>query len=155
MFHADHSMLQILGHVCIATFFLVIGVRNLAISGNHVNKFRKMGIPFPKAFLAAGYAFQFAGGWMVLALLAGLTLSVVSGLAVYAAEDGLGPLAGVIAISDFWGDLWEELHEFFAELTLLLVLVHIAGVLVSSVLHGENLIRAMITGYKQPPPADD
>ncbi|MFM1814415.1 MAG: inner membrane protein YphA [Pseudomonadota bacterium] len=66
MFHADHSVLQILGHVCIATFFLVIGVRNLAISGNHVNKFRKMGIPFPKAFLAAGYAFQFAGGLMVL-----------------------------------------------------------------------------------------
>jgi putative oxidoreductase len=66
MFHADHSLLQILGHVCIATFFLLIGVRNLVISGNHVNKFRKMGIPFPEALLAGGYAFQFAGGIMVL-----------------------------------------------------------------------------------------
>lgn len=66
MFHADHSLLQIIGHVGIATFYLVIGIRNLGISGNHVNKFRKMGIPFPAAFLAAGYTFQFAGGLMVL-----------------------------------------------------------------------------------------
>lgn len=66
MFHADHSCLQIIGHVCIATFFLVIGFRNLAISGNHIAKFRKMGIPFPNAFLATGYTFQFAGGLMVL-----------------------------------------------------------------------------------------
>ncbi len=46
-------------------------------------------------------------------------------------------------------DFTEELHEITANLMLLVVLVHIAGVLISSVLHRENLVRAMFTGYKQ------
>ena len=46
-------------------------------------------------------------------------------------------------------EFWEEIHEFFANFTLLLVLLHITGVIVSSAKESQNLVKAMITGYKQ------
>jgi len=42
----------------------------------------------------------------------------------------------------------EELHELVADLLLLLVALHIAGVLVSSLLHRENFVLGMITGHR-------
>ena len=88
-----------------------------------------------------------AGGMMVVALLLMLALTCFFGMTLLAMDDA-GPLAGsfVIYLNE---DLVEGLHELCANGTLMLVFIHIAGVIVSSVLHRENLIRAMITGVKK------
>lgn len=89
-----------------------------------------------------------AGGAMVVALLISLTLTVLTGIALYGATDFAGPLAGVWR-GEFAADVLEETHEIGANLTLLLVVLHLAGVLFASVEHGENLVKSMITGRKK------
>ena len=63
----------------------------------------------------------------------------------------LGMLAGasgVLAFQDVGGDVLEELHEMTAYAMLAVVALHVAGVVLSSVMHRENLVRSMITGLK-------
>ncbi|MCR4302914.1 MAG: cytochrome b/b6 domain-containing protein [Gallionella sp.] len=57
-------------------------------------------------------------------------------------------VSGVLVYQELGGDVLEELHEAFSFSMLAVVAVHILGVLVSSVMHRENLVRAMVTGYK-------
>jgi cytochrome b len=74
-----------------------------------------------------------AGSYVIYALLL-LGLAVVgSGWAVYA---------------EVGGDWMEETHDTLAYIMLGVVGVHVAGVIVSSRLHRENLLRSMVTGYK-------
>lgn len=91
-----------------------------------------------------------AGGAMVLLLLAGLVVTVWTGLEFYAQEENAGPLvwwAGGPLIPAA-GKVWEELHEVVANLMLILVILHIVGVVLASLVHSENLARAMVTGDK-------
>ena len=117
-----------------------------------------------------------AGGAMIVALIASLAVTTWSGLEIYAIEENAGPLAGFSAQSNL-GDssfelvgtayasedddsddehesaeeFWEEVHEASANVTLFLVLLHVAGVLLASFTHRENLIKAMLTGRKKSP----
>ena len=78
-----------------------------------------------------------AGGWAVLALL---------GLGAITA------LTGYLNFNDYGGHWLEELHEGAASAMLALVFVHIGAVIVSSLLHRENLVRAMLSGLKRRAP---
>lgn len=111
-----------------------------------------------------------AGGAMVVALLFSLLVTTASGAALYAVEDNAGPLAGIVTaqvlapLAPAFGededenkksgeavgeDVLEGAHKTFVYITLILVGLHLAGVVASSLAHRENLARAMITGRKR------
>lgn len=73
-----------------------------------------------------------AGGWMVVALILMMGMIGLSGYMMGGDEHSV----------------WGELHEGLAEFSLFLVVLHVLGVFVSGLLHGENLVKAMFTGYK-------
>lgn len=121
-----------------------------------------------------------AGAWMVYVLLLVLAAIVYTGISVLAMEEHSGPLASLYVSSVTPGKIsdtarqqlpaaagkerneeheggsqsaesfMEEAHEVLANVTLILVGLHIAGVLLASFVHRENLVGAMVTGYKRP-----
>ncbi len=93
---------------------------------------------------------------MVVLLMLSLMLTTFSGLIIFGIEEAQGPLAGWLSgASHSLGDLFEALHEFFANFTLFLVFVHVAGVLVESMIHSENLTASMFSGNKRDNKAPD
>ncbi|MBI5430363.1 MAG: cytochrome b/b6 domain-containing protein [Nitrosomonadales bacterium] len=57
-------------------------------------------------------------------------------------------VTGVMALQDEAGDAVVEMHGIATNVMLAVVALHLLGVLISSVMHRENLVRAMITGVK-------
>lgn len=88
-----------------------------------------------------------AGSAMIVMLIIALLLTCISGLIVYAADQNLGPLAGLVNSTN--EKMWEEVHEIIANFTLSLVAIHVLGVFFESVIHNENLVKAMWNGYKK------
>ncbi len=113
-----------------------------------------------------------AGAAMIFALIVCLTGTVWTGLQVYA-EKGKGPLASNgIVVTQALADEHErrgeghsgtilaegagegegataELHEVFANLTVGLIVLHLCGIVFSSMAHRENLVAAMFSGRKR------
>ena len=90
-----------------------------------------------------------AGGAMVILLIISLLLTTVTGIFLLGAEEQVGPAAQIFSGSgEYWEDILEETHEFFANFTVILVFFHVLGVLAESFIHKENLISAMLSGFK-------
>ena len=90
-----------------------------------------------------------AGGLMIVVLLLILPILTLTGIATLGAEEGVGPLATFMAGSPHWmEEAVEETHEFLANFTMLLIVIHVVGVVIESLAHRENLVRAMFTGRK-------
>lgn len=87
------------------------------------------------------------GGAMVVALLAVLAGLAATGAIVRAGPEFEGPLA--VVLTKHGAKAVKEVHEALAGALLGLVVLHVAGVLVSSVLERQNLVLGMITGWKR------
>lgn len=57
-------------------------------------------------------------------------------------------VTGVLALQDDAGDAVVEMHGVATNVMLGVILLHLIGVLMSSILHRENLVRSMFTGLK-------
>lgn len=116
-----------------------------------------------------------AGGLMIIILLFSLLVTAFTGLKTLGSR-GQGPLAdeGISIVRLTYADedkhddnddhqtyrkghkeknpkyeFWKEIHESMTGFMIFLIIVHISGVIVSSWVHKENLILAMITGRKK------
>jgi cytochrome b len=61
---------------------------------------------------------------------------------------------GWCALHEVGGEWSEELHEAFAEGMLILVGIHVLSVIVASLFHRENLVKAMVNGCKSGKPTE-
>lgn len=80
-----------------------------------------------------------AGAIAIVALLAMAALVTATGYATY---------------NEIGGEWLEDAHEALANTMLAVAFVHVAGVVVGSFMHRENLVRAMFTGRKAGTAAD-
>ena len=91
-----------------------------------------------------------AGALMTFALLALLTLIFFTGLVTQAAIDFEGPLLFLANwVSDDTSYFLRHAHDFFVDVALLLIPLHLMGVVGGSIWHNENLVWAMVTGMKK------
>ena len=103
---------------------------------------------------------------MIIALLVCLGATVATGIVAYG-EPGKGPLAAaqVTDTTNAMGSethripteaagqrgesVIAEVHDLLADIAMALVVTHILGVALASVVHRENLVLAMISGRKR------
>ena len=87
-----------------------------------------------------------AGTQAIYLLLLLVLIVGVTGIFILGGEEQHGLAAGWIGISA--GRFFKKIHEASATFMLLVVAAHVAGVLLESLLHKENLARSMLTGFK-------
>ena len=155
--HEDNRFLYV--HTYAGYVFLGLLIFRLlwGMVGSHYARFHTFAYDWPSvsAYLKGLLSGQAArhighnpiGGWAIFLMLALGFVVALSGILVLGGEEGHGPLGGIASYA--LGSAAREVHEFTAWTMGGIVVIHVLGVLVESWVHRENLIGAMITGYKQ------
>jgi len=139
------------------TFFGLLIFRLLwGMVGSRYARFRAFAFDWPSVWaylyaLLTGKAARYighnpVGSWVIFLIIGfGIVVSL-AGMFTLGGEEQHGPLKGVLIFAA--GTDIKEIHEGAAWLMLALTAIHVAGVIIESLLHRENLVLAMITGYK-------
>jgi cytochrome b len=142
-----------LGYVMLA----LVGFRIVwGFVGGHYARFRsfafspKAGLNYLREVLAQRAARHIghnpAGSQAIYLLLLLVLVVSVTGIFILGGEEQHGALAGWMGIDT--GRLLKKLHEASAIFMLVIVAGHVAGVVIESLVHRENLARSMVTGFK-------
>lgn len=90
-----------------------------------------------------------AASFVMLGIILVVFLTALSGVLTYGIQEGRGILAFLNSSYFKEMELFEEIHEFFSNLLLLLIAAHLGGVAVDRVLHKENgTLQSIFSGYK-------
>jgi cytochrome b len=146
-------------HVFLGYLMLGLVVFRLiwGFTGSHFSRFASFWFSPKEALdylnqVATGHAPRHVGhnptGSLAIYILLALTVVVgLTGVVTLGGDEQHGVAAGWLTFSQI--GLLKALHEFSATAMMVVVLGHITGVVVESVLHKENLARSMVTGFKQ------
>ena len=95
-----------------------------------------------------------AGGFMVVILLACLTMTSLSGIKDHQQRTGIN-INGKSSINmnktPGMTTSWVAIHHILSTLTLMAIAIHLFAIILMSLVHNEILPYAMITGKKSPP----
>ena len=144
----------VIGFVLARLIWGIIGTKNARFA-NFIPRPKEF-VVYMKALLRGEHPYYEghnpAGAVMIVFLLSGLLATGLTGWLSTLGDVFDGWQASVAAATDFvdWGDV----HEVFANLTMLAAGIHITAVVVVSHMTRENLVHSMLSGYKYKPNND-
>ena len=91
-----------------------------------------------------------AGAAMIVVLISSILITCLTGLLLYGVAAHSGPLAFLFSgTHEYLEETFEEVHEFFSNFSLTLIVLHVSGVIIAGKQHNENLVKSMINGFKK------
>jgi len=89
-----------------------------------------------------------ASSYAIVAMIVFGLFSVFSGVVVYGTQEGMG-IFSFLNFSLFKKmDFFKDVHEFFSNVFMAVIFVHIAGVVLDKVVHKSDAVTSLLNGYK-------
>ena len=90
-----------------------------------------------------------ASSYAIVAMIVVAFLSIITGLLAYGIEENHGILSFLHSTYFKKMEIFKEFHEFFSNLFLAIVGVHMAGALIDKFIKKSDAVDSMVSGYKK------